>query len=70
MSFSLVGPKDRRSYQRICSALGEKGGLEELEVEEGMLNGVKRRVSLGLRIDKVLSKKGKVKVLREYEDMY
>jgi len=57
---SLVGPSDKASYAKICKAM-HRSGISEYPIDGTMLRGVQERVSLAVKIDKILSKKKKAK---------
>eukprot|EP01004_Peranema_trichophorum_P000315 NODE_1034_length_2164_cov_19.221950_g884_i0.p1 GENE.NODE_1034_length_2164_cov_19.221950_g884_i0~~NODE_1034_length_2164_cov_19.221950_g884_i0.p1 ORF type:complete len:708 (+),score=137.65 NODE_1034_length_2164_cov_19.221950_g884_i0:51-2126(+) len=56
---SLVDPSDALQFKRTCNELGHKDGLETLEVENALKPGLRDRLAVAIKIDKMENKRNK-----------
>ncbi len=55
VSLSIVGPSENQNLAQICKSLRLDGSMEPLDVDQLHLPLIRKRLSIALKIDKILS---------------
>jgi ATP-dependent RNA helicase DDX24/MAK5 len=66
MSLALVGPKDQKSYRKICHVLNKEKGIPFMVPEQGFMEMIQDRVNLARKVDLGLNKLNKEQVQTEW----